>query len=70
MAARACSSVAGSASFSCDVGVGAYNDVHDASQRAVKIKEEYMPNTDNFEAYDKAYEKFAKVYEALDSRVF
>ena len=52
------------------VGVGAYNDVHDASQRAVNLKAEYRPNTDNFEAYEKAYEKVAKVYEALDSRVF
>jgi xylulokinase len=52
------------------VGVGAYNDAHDASKRAVKIKAEFKPNPDNFDAYQKSHDNFVNVYDALNQRVF
>ncbi len=52
------------------VGVGVYDSCKAASDRAVKISETYTPNPDNFEAYEKAYQRFVQVYEALEQRVF
>lgn len=52
------------------VGVGAYNDVHDAAKKAVRIKEEYQPNNENADAYSEAHQRFINVYDALNNRVF
>jgi xylulokinase len=48
------------------VGVGVYDSYQQATDTAVKISDEYQPNPDYFEAYDEAYARFCKVYEALD----
>ncbi len=52
------------------VGVGVYDDVHDAARRAVKIKDEYTPNPANYGAYEEAHARFVSVYEALNGRHF
>ncbi|MCI8326350.1 MAG: carbohydrate kinase [Lachnospiraceae bacterium] len=51
------------------VGVGAYKDCHEAA-KVVRLTKEYTPNPDNYEAYDKAYQRFCDVYDALDGKIF
>lgn len=52
------------------VGVGAYKDCRDAAEKAVQLTERYEPNPDNYDAYDKAYQRFIDVYNALDKKIF
>lgn len=52
------------------IGVGAYQNPHEAVERAVKISQTFMPNPANYEAYDKAYKRFNDVYDALNGRFF
>lgn len=52
------------------VGVGLYPDVHAAAKRAVKVTKEYQPNPANYEAYEKAFKRFVKVYEALEPAIW
>lgn len=52
------------------IGVGAYENCKDAANKAVKLAKIYEPNSANFAAYDKAYQRFIKVYNALDTRIF
>lgn len=52
------------------IGVGAYKDAKEASKRAVGIKATFEPNPENYEAYDKAFERFNAIYNALDGKVF
>lgn len=47
------------------VGLGVYKDLDDAVSRAVRVKGVFQPNPENREAYDKAYGRFVKGYEAL-----
>lgn len=47
------------------VGAGVYKDYDDAAERAVSIKEVYTPNPENYDAYDKAYARYVRAYEAL-----
>jgi xylulokinase len=47
------------------VGTGVYKGFKEAADIAVKIVEEYQPNPQMFEAYNEAYGRFVKVYEAL-----
>ncbi len=46
------------------VGSGVYTDVKDAT-KAVGIKQTYDPNPANFAAYEDAFARFTKTYEAL-----
>jgi len=52
------------------IGVGAYKDAHEASDKAVQIKASFQPNPDNYAAYDKAYKRFNDVYDALNGKIF
>lgn len=52
------------------IGVGVYKDCADASEKAVKLTHTYLPNPDNFAAYDEAYRRFDDVYNALDGSIF
>mgnify|MGYP000862962592 CR=1 FL=1 len=47
------------------VGAGVYKDYEDAANKAVRIKEVYTPNPDNYEAYDRAYKRYVTAYESL-----
>lgn len=47
------------------VGLGVYADLHEAVNRAVRIKETFQPNVETKAAYDKAYGRFVAGYEAL-----
>lgn len=47
------------------VGAGVYGSYKEAVDTAVHIKEEYEPNPQSYAAYDDAYARFVKVYEAL-----
>ncbi len=44
------------------VGAGFYNSYKQACKRMVKIKDSYLPNTDNRRIYKEVYEKFLKLY--------
>lgn len=44
------------------VGVGAYRDLKEGIQRAVKIKKEFIPNPDMFDYYEKKFEKYKRLY--------
>ena len=52
------------------IGSGIYKDCRDAVETAVKIKDEYVPNPDNFAAYDAAFERWCQAYDALDGRFY
>ncbi|MGL4606583.1 MAG: xylulokinase [Eubacteriaceae bacterium] len=52
------------------VGVGVYDNCKAAAKQAVHITDTYMPNPENFEAYEEAYKRFVNLYEALDKKVF
>lgn len=52
------------------IGLGAYKDLDEAVERAVRIKEVFEPNPEHFEAYDKAYGRFVAGYEALSKGGF
>jgi len=47
------------------IGLGAYASLEEAAARAVRIKEVYEPNPENYPAYDAAYERFVSGYESL-----
>ena len=51
------------------VGVGLYKDCEEASKVA-RIKKTFDPNPANFAAYDEAYAKFNRVYDALNGSIF
>lgn len=52
------------------VGAGLYESCAVAAEQAVSVVDRYEPNPDNAAAYDEAFERFVKLYEALDGRVF
>lgn len=52
------------------IGVGAYENCRDAAEKAVQLTEVFEPNPEKFAAYDKAYQRFINVYNALDNRIF
>ena len=52
------------------IGIGLYKSPEDAVERAVQVTKRYEPNPDNAAAYDKAFERFVTIYEALDKTVF
>ena len=52
------------------VGVGVYQNCADASDRAVQLTSSYAPNPETFDAYDKAYQRFDDIYNALDGTIF
>jgi len=52
------------------IGAGVYADCADAADRAVKITKRYEPQPGVNGEYTDAFERFVKVYEALDGRVF
>ena len=52
------------------IGAGVYVDCADAADRAVKITRRYEPQPGVIGEYSAAFERFVKVYEALDGRVF
>jgi xylulokinase len=47
------------------VGIGMYNSFEEAADRTVALKREHVPNAANWEAYDKNYETYLKIYENL-----
>ena len=47
------------------VGLGAYKDLEEAVDRAVRVKARYEPNPENFDCYDKAYARFVSGYTSL-----
>jgi len=47
------------------VGAGVYASYEEAGETAVHIKEVYTPNPANYEAYDRAFERFVTGYESL-----
>ncbi|MCI8327878.1 MAG: carbohydrate kinase, partial [Lachnospiraceae bacterium] len=47
------------------VGVGIYKDYEDASEKAVRVKEIYHPNPENYAAYDEGYKRYCVAYESL-----
>ena len=49
------------------IGVGIYKDAKDASEQACRIVHTYQPNPENFAAYEEAYHRFNKLYDALSS---
>lgn len=52
------------------VGIGIYKDCRDAAVKAVQLTDTYMPNPDNYDAYDAAYKRFLNVYDGLDGKIF
>ncbi len=48
------------------VGAGVYKSYAEAANTAVHIKDEYEPNPKAYAAYDEAYGRFVRVYEALN----
>ena len=47
------------------VGTGVYESFEDAVKRIVKIQKEYFPNKENAEKYNKAFDKYIKIYRLL-----
>ncbi len=47
------------------VGAGIYKDFEEAVSRCVRFKDSYEPNATNAEIYNRAYDKFRRIYEAL-----
>lgn len=47
------------------VGVGIYESFEEAVEKCVTIKKEYFPNCENKEKYDKAFDKYIKIYKSL-----
>jgi xylulokinase len=47
------------------IGLGAYSSPDDAVDRAIRIKEVYEPDPENYDAYDKAYQRFVSGYQSL-----
>lgn len=45
--------------------IGLYKNVKDASEKVIKIKNEYLPNPENRKVYDNLYRKYTKLYESL-----
>ena len=49
------------------IGVGIFKDAEDASKQACRIDRTFQPNPENFAAYDAAYARYNKLYDALSS---
>lgn len=49
------------------MGAGVYKDYNEAVDAAVQIAETYEPNPANYEAYDKAFERFTLAYNSLNN---
>lgn len=47
------------------IGAGLFEDYDDAVKKVVHTKETYYPNPDNYKAYDEAFDRFQKAYNAL-----
>lgn len=47
------------------VGVHVYKDYNEARNKTVKIQKVYKPNKNNFEVYNKGFEKYLELYESL-----
>lgn len=47
------------------VGSGIYASFEDAVSKLISIKKEYIPNEENKEKYDRAYQKYINIYECL-----
>jgi len=45
--------------------IGLYKNVKDASERVIKIQNEYLPNPENRVTYDNLYKKYIMLYENL-----
>lgn len=43
-------------------GAGAYEDIQEGIERAVKTKKEFIPNPEMFDYYEKKFEKYKKLY--------
>ena len=52
------------------VGAGIYADCTEAADRAVKISKRYEPDPTVVDQYEEAFDRFVRVYEALDGRIF
>lgn len=49
------------------VACGAYNDVFEAAQKIVRVKETILPDAETAKKYDERYTVFTKLYPALKS---
>jgi len=45
--------------------IGLYKNVKDASEKVIKIQNEYLPNPKNRVTYDNLYKKYVMLYESL-----
>jgi len=45
--------------------IGLYKNVKDASEKVIKIQNEYLPNPENRVTYDNLYKKYIMLYESL-----
>lgn len=45
--------------------IGLYKNVKDASEKVIKIQNEYLPNPENRITYDNLYKKYVMLYESL-----
>ena len=45
--------------------IGLYKNVKDASEKVIKIQNEYLPNPENRVIYDNLYKKYIMLYESL-----
>ncbi len=52
------------------IGSGVYKDCHDATNRAVKIANEYNPDPSKFDVYQQAFQRWCDAYDALDGRFY
>ena len=48
------------------IGLGIYKDCMDAAEKCIRIKETYVPNSDNISVYEEGFSRYMRAFDALN----
>lgn len=52
------------------IGLGIYKDCKDAAEKCIRIKETYVPNSDNVPVYAEGFNRYMRAFDALNGTFY
>lgn len=52
------------------IGLGIYKDCKDAAEKCIRIKETYVPNSDNVPVYEEGFNRYMRAFDALNGTFY
>lgn len=52
------------------IGIGIYKDCKDTAEKCIRIKETYVPNSDNVSVYEEGFNRYMRAVDALNGTFY